>query len=469
MGARIAPASESGRPSKQLARRRFAALSLAVVAVLVVTATALAFTGDISQPAGRGGCLSQTGAGPCGDGHALKAASSVAVSPDGTNVYVASGASDAVVRLNRNTHTGAISQPVGRGGCISQTGSGPCVDGHALKAPVSVAVSPNGKSVYVASGGAANQGAVVRLKRNRSNGAITQPAGRAGCISETGAGGCADGHALSGPNSVAVSADGKSVYVASIGSDAIARLNRNTATGAITQPAGKAGCVSETGAGRCEDGHVLDGPFGLAVSADGRSVYVASGDAFGAVLRFNRNTSTGAITQAAGSAGCVSATGMGPCAEGHGISGAEAVTVSPDGKNVYVVSGFGIASNAVARLNRNTATGAITQPAGKASCVSDRHDEPGCARGHALQRPKGLAISPDGRNIYVASAESAAVARLNRNTATGAITQPAGSAGCACDGHALLSPFSVAVSADGKNVYVAAPGSDAVVRLNRTP
>jgi DNA-binding beta-propeller fold protein YncE len=57
-----------------------------------------------------------------------------------------------VVRLNRNTTTGAIYQPPGTAGCISQTGAGPCADGHALVYPVEVAISPDGKSVYVASG-----------------------------------------------------------------------------------------------------------------------------------------------------------------------------------------------------------------------------------------------------------------------------------------------------------------------------
>ena len=67
----------------------------------------------------------------------------------------------------------------------------------------------------------------------------------------------------------------------------MARLNRNTTTGAITQPAGTAGCVSETGAGPCADGHGLDGPLAVAVSPDGKSVYVAS--CFSdAVARFNR-------------------------------------------------------------------------------------------------------------------------------------------------------------------------------------
>ncbi|HSF01434.1 MAG TPA: hypothetical protein VLA62_00395, partial [Solirubrobacterales bacterium] len=109
----------------------------------------------------------------------------------------------------------------------------------------------------------------------------------AGCISQTGAGPCAGGHALDGSRGVAVSADGKSVYVASFNSDAVARLHRNTTTGAITQPAGTAGCVSLTGAGPCADGHGLDGTQEVALSPDGKSVYVTS-YLSNAVARFNR-------------------------------------------------------------------------------------------------------------------------------------------------------------------------------------
>ena len=153
-----------------------------------------------------------------------------------------------MARLNRNTTTGALSQPAGTAGCISETGAGPCADGHGLVSPTGVAVSPDGKSVYVAS---IDSNAVARLNRNTTTGAITQPAGTAGCISETGSGPCADGHGLLSPIGVAVSPDGKSVYVASAHySHAVARLNRNTTTGAITQPAGTAGCISEDGRGR---------------------------------------------------------------------------------------------------------------------------------------------------------------------------------------------------------------------------
>ena len=77
-----------------------------------------------------------------------------------------------------------------------------------------------------------------------------------------GAGPCANGHGLLAPFGVAVSRAGQSVYIASINSNAVARLNRNTTTGAITQPAGTAGCISETGAGPCADGHGLVSPDG---------------------------------------------------------------------------------------------------------------------------------------------------------------------------------------------------------------
>jgi DNA-binding beta-propeller fold protein YncE len=248
---------------------------------------------------------------------------------------------------------------------------------------------------------------VARLGRNPTTGAINQPAGTAGCVSETGAGPCADGHGLNNPYSVAVSPDGKSVYVAS--NDAVARLDLNPTTGAISQPAGTAGCVSETGSGPCADGHGLDDAISVAVSPDGKSVYVASAYD-GAVVRLNRNTTSGAISQPAGTAGCVSEDGTGPCADGHGLKTAISVAVSADGKSVYVASA---ASNAVARLNRSTTTGAISQPSGSTGCVSQTGAGI-CADGHGLKFPNEVAVSPDGKSVYVASHESDAVARFNR-------------------------------------------------------
>jgi DNA-binding beta-propeller fold protein YncE len=457
-----------------LARRQAALLSLAGVTLLLAAAAALAATGDLSQPARPNGCVSETGSGgDCTDGHLLSGAHGVAVSPDGKSVYVAIFQSNGGVSiLNRDTTTGAITQPAGTAGCVSETGAGPCADGHGLKLTNEVAVSPDGKNLYVASTGS---DAVARLNRDTTTGAISQPAGTAGCVSETGAGTCANGHGLDFPLGVAVSPDGKSVYVASAGTSAVARFNRNTTTGAITQPAGALGCVSDTGGGSCANGHGLTGARSVAVSPDGKSVYVASSDGF--VARLNRNTTTGAITQPAGTTGCVSENGGGTCANGHGLNTPLGVAVSPDGKSVYVGSAD---SDAVARFNRNATTGAITQPAGTAGCVSNMgaglcaagHGLDGADQVAVSADGKNVYVTSNGGSAD----QGGAVARLDRNTTTGAITQPSGHTGCrsvdgsgnCARGRGLQGAIGVAVSPDGKSVYV---GSDAgaVAHFIRAP
>ena len=54
------------------------------------------------------------------------------MSPDGKSVYVASYINNAVLRFKRNKHTGAITQPAGAAGCVSEDGSSSCADGHGL-------------------------------------------------------------------------------------------------------------------------------------------------------------------------------------------------------------------------------------------------------------------------------------------------------------------------------------------------
>jgi hypothetical protein len=97
-------------------------------------------------------------------------------------------------------------------------------------------------------------------------------------VSEDGTGSaCQNGKALVDARSVAVAPDGDSVYVASQGSDAVAVFARNRATGALTQKPGAAGCLSETSTnGACRDGAALDEAYGVAASPDGKSVYAAS-------------------------------------------------------------------------------------------------------------------------------------------------------------------------------------------------
>ena len=94
----------------------------------------------------------------------------------------------------------------------------------------------------------------------------------------------------------------------------------------------------------------------------------------------------------------------------------------------------------------------------------------GCSLGRALDAPEGLAVSPDGASVYAAAFGSGAVDVFNRNAGTGALIQKARRAGCvttpatpSCTpGRSLRKVSSVAVRPDGKHLYSAAFGSDAV-------
>ncbi len=357
--------------------------------------------GTLTQKPGTAGCISETGAAPCTDGKALDNAISVTVSPDGKSAYIASYVSDAVAVFDRGAD-GALTQKPGTAGCISETGAGPCADGTALDDTISVTVTPDGKSAYIASQGSD----AVAVFDRAADGALTQKPGTAGCISDTGAGPCADGTALDRASSVTVSPDGRSAYVASQQSDAVAVFDR-AADGALTQKPGTAGCISETGAGPCIDGTALNNATSVTVTPDGKGAYIASFIS-DAVAIFDR-AADGALTQKPGTAGCISDTGAGPCADGTALDRASSVTVSPDGKSAYIASQ---GSDAVAVFDR-APDGTLTQKPGTAGCISDTGAGP-CADGAALVGARSVTVSPDGRSTYVASRGSDAVAVFDR-------------------------------------------------------
>lgn len=422
------------------------------------------------------GCVSETGSGgACVDGTALDGATGVTLSPDGSNVYVASETARSASVFARDPLSGAIAQLPGTDACVSDSGTGgACADGTALVGPRSLALSPDGNNLYFPATTAA---AISVFTRDQITGALRQLSGTSGCVSESGTNGaCAVGRALSGARSAAVSPDGASVYVASFFSDAVAAFSRSPTTGALTQLPGTSGCVSETGnGGACVDGVALDGARTVVVSPDGENVYVAA-ETSGAVSVFARDQQTGALTQLAGSAGCVSQTGTeGSCVDGRALGGAGGIEVSADGAFVYVAS-FG--SDAVATFSRDPGTGALAQLPGTAGCLSETGNGGSCLDGTALDRARSLSLSPDGSSVYVAAEASDAIAVLSRDGATGTLRQLPGAAGCVSetgtggdcsDGVALDAARSVSVSADGASVYAASFGSSAVSIFSRDP
>ena len=296
---------------------------------------------------------------------------------------------------------------------------------------------------------------------------LTQKSGIAGCVSDTGtAGACTDGVALVGARQVTVSPDGANVYVVSDRSSSVAVFDR-AANGSLTQKSGTAGCISDTGtAGACVDGVALDIANSITVSPDGKNVYVTSkGSA--AVVVFDRSAS-GSLTQKSSPAACIAETGGGVCDDGLALKGASGVTVSPDGKNVYVASNL---SNAVAVFDR-ASSGSLTQKAGASACIGF-DTSAGCALGgRGLGGAVSIVISPDGTGAYVAGTFDTIVA-LDRS-ADGTLT---GKSGLRCisdtgvpvcaNGTALVIPVAIAISPDGANVYVASYSSDAVDVFDR--
>ena len=429
---------------------------------------ARAATGGLTQKPGSAGCVSASDGG-CTVASALGGAASVAVSPDRESVYVASALSDAVVVFDRAAD-GTLTQKPGTAGCISDTGSsGQCADGTALDNMQSVTVSPDGDSVYAA---AVNSDAVVVFDR-AADGTLTQKPGTAGCISDTGSGGqCADGAALNGVQSVAVSPDGGSVYGAAFNSGSVVVFDR-AGDGTLTQKASIAGCTSETGSGgECVVGTALTGAFSVAVSPDGDSVYVGS-TLSDAVVVFDR-AGDGTLTQKPGTAGCISDTGSsGQCANAAALNGVRSVVVTPDGRSVYAAA---VEGDAVVVFDR-AADGTLTQKPGTAGCISGSTSGR-CSVGTALKGAYSVAVSPDGDSVYAASLNSDAVVVFDR-TSDGTLTQKPGVAGCisetgsggqCADGTALEGgAFAVTVSPDGSSVYSAAAFSNAVAVFDRDP
>jgi 6-phosphogluconolactonase (cycloisomerase 2 family) len=162
-----------------------------------------------------------------------------------------------------------------------------------------------------------------------------------------------------------------------------------------------------------------------------------------------------------------------------GLSGAITAVVSPDGRNVYV-SAF--EDNAITSYSRDAGSGELTPLSGRSACIKDQAmGGPGSCATQALGLGQvlGLAISPDGRNVYGASVDSSAVTAFSRDPKTGALTQLPGAAACIKDvsqpaanpcsqtGNGLAGARWVTVSPDGRNVYATAASGHSLAAFSR--
>ena len=293
--------------------------------------------------------------------------------------------------------------------------------------PRGVTVSADGKNVYAA---AYDDNSLLVFNRDSITGSLT--------FSQYFKDGDGGVDCLSGARSVVVSSDGKSVYVTGYVDNGLAVFNRDTGTGALTFTQ----CFyDDVGGIDC-----LYGAKGITISPDGKNVYVTGYQDNGLAV-FNRDTGTGNLTYS------------GYLKEGEngvaGLDGPEDITVSPDGKNVYVT---GFTGDTLAVFNRDTTTGEL-------SYSSLFRDEQGGVDG--LNGASGITVSPDGDNVFATGYYDNALAVFNRDPVTGALSFYTFFKKGIDNVDGLYHAREAAVSLDGKNVYVTGGGDDAIVVFNR--
>ncbi len=182
-------------------------------------------------------------------------------------------------------------------------------------------------------------------------------------------------------------------------------------------------------------------PVLSAVTPDGRYLYVAN-DATdtdpGSVSGFAIDPSSGKLTPVPGSP--VKASDLGPFG----------VVVSPDGRFLYVSNTGNSPSSpgSVSAYRIDGKTGAISELGGSPYTT-------GIAAG-------GVAMTPDGKRLYVANGESATISAFARDADSGALSPVSGSPFSAGTGE----PTGLAITPDGRHLY-SANGSPEVQADNK--
>jgi 6-phosphogluconolactonase (cycloisomerase 2 family) len=473
-----------------------ALLAAALSLVAAAGAGALEVYGGPTPVTGAGGCLHEPDAGqsadqPClGVADGLAGAQALAVSPDGGNVYVAG--EDAVVALARDGSSGALRPALSpsAGACVAASASAGCAAGDlALRGADAVSVSPDGRFVYVGASDTASVSAFAR----EPNGTLTPvastvlatlarssrrrrarrppPARYFGCVSGSGLSDVpqprcgANVGGLNGVDALAISPDGRYLYAVSYGleagEDSVVALQIEPHSGALRPLPSRGGCWQSMSGRDCPTVAGLEGASAITISPDGRFVYVAS-EVSGAVRGFARNSSTGALTPLYGDGGCVSsgnyARGDQSCEQKVPQLGGARSLALSPDGRELYVAAF--SPGALVTLGRSASTGRLL--ALPPNCMQAQADG-SCPTGRTpLRGAAALAPAPDGRFLYVLGEGANTLVELRRDPAGGTLTL-AGETPVADD--PLSGPVAIALSPSGQSIYVASPFDNGVAAL----
>jgi len=295
-------------------------------------------------------------------------AGAVAVTPDGTRAYVVTGGGVSVIDTATNTVVGSPI-PIGT---------------ETFGLFIGIAITPNGRSVYVANSGSGT----VSVIATASNTVVdTIPVGTS-------------------PSGIAITPDGTHAYVVDSnvglsGTSNVFVIDIATNTVVDTIPVGAL-------------------PIGIAITPDGTHAYVANaGDDTIGVIEITTNTVVDTIPL-----------GVGPVG----------VAITPDGTQVYVVC----VADALAQTQAVSVIATASNTVVSSIPVGLRF--PNAAY-------MGLAVTPDGTGVYVANggANTLSVISTSSNTVTGSVTVGNGPVAVAFSPAILFSAFSakLAISPDG--------------------
>ena len=325
---------------------------------------------------------------------------SLTLSPDGSSLYVANETSDTVVRFSVGGD-GSLAfascvedDDLPDWGCASEV---PFLD-----LPLRVVVSPDGNSVYVTNGSSEN----VALNHFSSSLAAI------GCYVEVASSGCTQLEPLLAPNGLAVSPDGKHVYVTSVGRDAIGWFQR-AENGALSF----VGCLDDGDdatefTNSCGEDTVANYDFmnHITFNPGGSQAYVTDETGLGVVYHFSRDGTTGALTRKDCLANDIDLDAPG-CTElndetGSGLASVTDAVVSPDSANLYTVA-FQDSAMSTFGLNASGTLSFIR-------CLRATEVQ-GCSGfgESVLSQPLGVAVSPDGHDVYVSNGSGGVPALLH--------------------------------------------------------
>lgn len=320
--------------------------------------------------------------------------------------------------------------------------------------PYGLAMTPDGSKVIVAAmsgdadGGADPEGTLSLFSRNPTTGALTLVS----ALTDP------DDH-LRGAIRLIVSPDGNYLYVSAYNNNPVS-ITPTTTDGRVIayrileNSLVKIDTVAEgSGYGICNPGcqaiNTLGGAYGLAISPDGRYLYITSAaDSRIVVLRID---SDGGIS-------------LGPLRfpaqqfSDSALINPYDIVLSPDGAYAYVASYHdGGTSDNIAVFARNGQTGDLgprVQTINRSQLL-------------ALSGVFRLTLSPDGTTLYAASYDSDSVTVFQRNPADGKLSHPQTFTNTVNGVTGLDAASAVAVSPDGKYVFATGFNNDAVVSFER--